>query len=140
MHDEMKWAPISLSNIFANYHGKRLIQQQRTPGLIPLLTAGKTNNGIADFVGNDMQKHRNFISVDMFGNSFVHPYWATGDDNIYFLTNPQLSDDMLTYISTCLQMQSDKFSYGKQFRQRNADITQIMLLPGQYPYMLNVII
>ena len=127
MHDEMKWAPISLSNIFANYHGKRLIQQQRTPGLIPLLTAGKTNNGIADFVGNDMQKHRNFISVDMFGNSFVHPYWATGDDNIYFLTNPQLSDDMLTYISTCLQMQSDKFSYGKQFRQRNADITQIML-------------
>ena len=127
MNDDTNWTPISLSNIFTNYHGKRLVQQHRIPGPIPLLTAGKTNNGIAGFVSNDMQKYRNFVSVDMFDNSFVHPYWATGDDNIYFLTNPKLSEDVLSYISTCIQMQSDKFSYGKQFRQRNADITQIML-------------
>ena len=127
MNDETKWAPISLSNIFTNNHGKRLIQQHRIPGQIPLLTAGKANNGIADFVNNDMQTYRKFVSVDMFGNAFVHPYQATGDDNIYFLTNSLLSENTLFYISTCLQMQSDKFSYGKQFRQRNADITQIML-------------
>ena len=127
MNDKMKWIPISLSNIFTNHHGKRLVQQHRIPGQTPLLTAGKANNGIADFVNNDMQTYKKFISIDMFGNSFVHPYWAAGDDNIYFLTNPYLSSDVLLYISTCLQMQSDKFSYGKQFRQRNADITQIML-------------
>ena len=55
MNDDTNWTPISLSNIFTNYHGKRLVQQHRIPGPIPLLTAGKTNNGIAGFVSNDMQ-------------------------------------------------------------------------------------
>lgn len=138
--DRITWEPRNISNLFTNYHGKRLTQKHRTLGRTPLLTAGESNNGIAEFVSNNMQKYRRFISVDMFGNSFVHPYWATGDDNIYFFVNPQLSTDALFYISTCLKKQRCKFSYGKQFRQKNADTTQIMLPitkngKPNYPYM-----
>ena len=64
----------------------------------------------------------------MFGCSFYHPYTATGDDNIYFFENDTIANDAKRCISVAIEKQSLKFSYGKQFRQKNAD-TLIIRLP-----------
>ncbi len=126
--DEMEWKPIKLSSLFQNYHGKRLVKECRCEGNIPLLTANSVNNGVAEFIGNeDMKAYSNFVSVDMFCNTFVHPYTATGDDNIYFFKNDNLNIYVKHFICTCISKQQRKFSYGKQFRQQNADNLLAML-------------
>ncbi|MGH2266889.1 restriction endonuclease subunit S [Campylobacter taeniopygiae] len=121
------WKEFKISGIFENYHGKRLIEKQRLKGDIPFLTAGENNNGISSFIGNNILTHENFISVDMFGNSFYHSYRASGDDNIYFFINKNLSKYIKLFIVCCINKQKTKYSYGKQFRQTNADTCKILL-------------
>ena len=85
---DKEWREFCLSELgFKNYHGKRLVKNQRKKGRIPLLTAGETNNGVSDFISNDMKIFQEVISVDMFGNSFYHNCYCCGDDNIYFFEN-----------------------------------------------------
>ena len=125
---DVEWKPFKLSTVFENFHGKRLVKEHRIQGNVPLLTANSVNNGIAEFIGNEeMKTYSDFISVDMFCNTFVHPYTATGDDNIYFFKNDELSLYIKQFISTCIAKQQNKFSYGKQFRQQNADNLLVML-------------
>lgn len=125
--DSVEWKEFKISGIFENYHGKRLIEKQRLKGDIPFLTAGENNNGISSFIGNNILTHENFISVDMFGNSFYHSYRASGDDNIYFFINKNLSKYIKLFIVCCINKQKTKYSYGKQFRQTNADTCKILL-------------
>ena len=125
---EAIWRAFLFAKIFRNSHGRRLAKANRETGNLPLLTAGATNNGVAAFISStSMPLHSHFISVDMFGTSFAHPYTATGDDNIYFFENSNLNDAVKHFISVCINKQSSKYSYGKQFRQTNADKLQIML-------------
>lgn len=117
-----------LVDIFKNYHGVRLTKSKRVKGVVPLLTAGSSNNGVAEFISvQSMPIYNHFISVDMFGTSFMHPYNATGDDNIYFFVNQELSDFVKHFISVCINKQASKYSYGKQFRQTNADTLNVLL-------------
>lgn len=126
--NDREWKAFELRNIFENFHGKRLVKTMRKKGAFPLLTAGNTNNGVTEFINNsDMNYFQDFISVDMFGNAFYHPYNATGDDNIYFFKCDKLSKYIKLFIVACINNQKVKFSYGKQFRQYNADNMHIML-------------
>lgn len=125
---EKEWKPVSLGEVYNNYHGKRLTKEKRISGTTPLLTAGESNNGVAEFISNaNMPQYSKFVSIDMFGNSFFHPYRATGDDNIYFFENLHLTAETKEFTCVSIEKQSCKFSYGKQFRQRNADSLKTML-------------
>lgn len=124
----IQWKEFKLSQFFKNYHGKRLVEKDRIYGNTPLLTAGESSNGVASFIDNQqMTIYKDFISIDMFGNAFYHAYSATGDDNIYFFVNDDLSQQIKLFIVACINMQKSKYSYGKQFRQPNADNARIML-------------
>ena len=124
----VEWREFKISDVFDNYHGKRLIEKHRIVGEIPLLTAGESSNGISSFISNyNMPVYEDFISIDMFGNAFYHPYKASGDDNIYFFLNQKLSKYVKLFTVCCVNMQKSKYSYGKQFRQTNADNCKIML-------------
>ena len=126
--ESVQWDKFKFSLFFKNYHGKRLVERDREQGKTPLLTAGEANNGVASFIGNEtMKKYKDFISIDMFGNAFYHSYEATGDDNIYFFINEKLSLCVKLFLVACINKQKSKFSYGKQFRQQNADSLTIML-------------
>lgn len=126
---ECNWKEFRLSHLFQNRHGKRLCEKDRIKGNTPMLTAGESNNGVSSFISNsEMKTYSNFISIDMFGNSFYHMYEATGDDNIYFLINESLSAYTKLFVVQCINLQRCKYSYGKQFRQFNAD-NGLILLP-----------
>lgn len=131
MLDNHKWKEFNLCGSelgFKNYHGKRLVKEKRKKGKLPLLTAGFANQGVADFISNDWKAYKNCITIDMFGNAFYHNYLCSGDDNIYFFVNDSLSDYIKIFITSCISVSNkNKFSYGKQFRQNNADNTIVML-------------
>ena len=125
------WNVFQLSGdngIFKNYHGKRLTKNNRIVGKVPLLTAGEYNQGVAQFISNpEMQRFKHVISIDMFGNEFFHEYTCCGDDNIYFFVNDDISKEAKLFIVSSLNNNKSKYSYGKQFRQGNADTVKVML-------------
>lgn len=125
----MEWKPFALGSIFSNRHGKRLVESKRVVGDVPLLTAGKYNQGISAFISNEAMPYaKGGFSVDMFGNSFAHPYKHSGDDNIYsFNTDGGMSLDEALFITVCISQNQTKYSYGKQFRQDNADKDKVIL-------------
>lgn len=129
--EDKEWEDFSISGnngIFKNYHGKRLVKEKRVIGKIPLLTAGEQNNGVSDFISNNnMDSFNNCISIDMFGNSFYHNYNCFGDDNIYFFLTDSLSKYTKLFIIELINKNKSKFSYGKQFRQKNADTLKVIL-------------
>lgn len=126
--NDVEWKEFKLKKIFINYHGKRLTKDKRETGSIPLLTASEINQGVSDYICNEnMQRYKDFISIDMFCHAFYHNYEACGDDNIYFLINDKISPRAKIFITTCINQNSLKYSYGNQFRQDNADNDKIML-------------
>ncbi|MGM9993617.1 MAG: restriction endonuclease subunit S, partial [Candidatus Avigastranaerophilus sp.] len=127
--DNKTWKVFHLSDIFINYHGKRLTKEYRKAGKTPLLTASESNQGVSDYIADslNMTKHKNFISIDMFGHAFYHNYGCYGDDNIYFFKNDKISKCAKLFIVSCINKNSYKYSYGNQFRQDNADKDKILL-------------
>lgn len=126
--ESREWKEFLISNDFENFHGARLTKSNRNEGKTPLLTASEMNQGVSSFIKNsNKQKYHNSISVDMFGHSFFHNYTCTGDDNIYFFQNDKISDNAKKFITQMINMNSSKFSYGKQFRQQFADNLKILL-------------
>lgn len=114
--------------MFEIFHGKRLTKEDRIPGKIPFLTAGEKNQGVACYIGNKWEKHKNPISIDMFGNSFFHKGIFSGDDNIYFFVTDKITDNSKLFIVNSINAKTkNKYSYGKQFRQNNADTLTIQL-------------
>lgn len=117
-----------MGDLFEIYHGQRLTKADRISGEIPFLTAGQENQGVACFIGNDWKKYSNPITVDMFGNCFFHNGIYSGDDNIYFFVSDKISNKSKLFIANCITRQTvDKYSYGKQFRQPNADSLKALL-------------
>lgn len=127
--NELQWEPFHLDELFTNFHGKRLNRENRVGGALPMLTATETNQGISEYICNsDMETYSTCITIDMFGHAYYHNYKCTGDDNIYFFINDSIPSSAKQYIVTCINKNCRKFSYGKQFRQRNAD-KEIVYLP-----------
>ena len=115
-------------DLFEIHHGQRLTKADRIAGGIPFLTAGQENQGVACYIGNNWKKYKNPVTVDMFGNCFFHNGTYSGDDNIYFFVSDKISNKSKLFIANCIARQTlGKYSYGKQFRQPNADNLKALL-------------
>ena len=129
MIDISAWVKFKLSDIgFTNYHGIRQTKADREEGDIPLLTAGKENQGVASYISNAPAVYADAITVDMFGNSFFHKGNYAGDDNIYFFVNDKISDNAKLFIAAILNANNSKiYAYKEQFRQPQADALSVPL-------------
>ena len=129
MIDTSNWKKFKLSDIgFNNYHGIRQTKADRKEGDIPLLTAGKENQGVASYISNAPSVYTDAITVDMFGNSFFHKGNYAGDDNIYFFINDKISDNAKLFITAILNTDNSKiYAYKEQFRQPQADALSVSL-------------
>ena len=125
-----KWKEYNLKNDlnFEIYHGQRLTKAARIEGDIPLLTAGKINQGVGSYIGNPLCIYKDSITVDMFGNCFYHKGKYSGDDNIYFYINGSISEKSKLYIVSILSKKLfNSYSYIDQFRQDDADNLSVYL-------------
>ena len=129
MIDTSTWVKFKLSDIgFTNYHGIRQTKADREEGDIPLLTAGKENQGVSSYISNAPAVYADAITVDMFGNSFFHKGNYAGDDNIYFFVNDKISDNAKLFIAAILNANNSKiYAYKEQFRQPQADALSVSL-------------
>lgn len=121
---------ILLSNIFDTIRGKRLTEEDRIKGNLPFITAGENNNGISDFIGNEVEVFKNKLTIDMFGNCFFHSYTFGCDDNILVLQPKQheFSKEVNLFFATLFNQEKFRYRYGRQYRQKDFK-RQLIKLP-----------
>ncbi|GAA8450747.1 hypothetical protein KKKH17_02680 [Helicobacter pylori] len=127
----IKWGEFKLGDLFEMERGARLTKANRIKGTRPLVTAGYENYGVAEYISNHDQKvfKGNTITIDMFANAFYRYSEYSADDNILVLT-PKFT--MSYRIGLCVTARINavlkaKFSYGKQYRQKDFNVTIISL-------------
>ncbi|WP_181227134.1 restriction endonuclease subunit S [Helicobacter pylori] len=127
----LTWQSFRLGDLFEMERGTRLTKANRIKGTRPLVTAGYENYGVAEYISNHDQKvfKGNTITIDMFANAFYRYSEYSADDNILVLT-PKFT--MSYRIGLCITARINavlkaKFSYGKQYRQKDFNVTIISL-------------
>ena len=71
-----EWNTFNLEDLFGkSTRGKRLKSADRIPGKLPFVTAGESDEGISDFIGNDVTIFsENTTTIDMFGSAKYRNY------------------------------------------------------------------
>lgn len=125
-----KWGEFRVGDLFDVERGTRLVSDEREDGNIPLVTAGENNEGVSDIIHPTINKvYENKIGIDMFGNAFYHSDKFVCDDNILvLLEKTPISDCAKLFVSVVLSQDKYRYSYGRQYRQKNY-ATHVIRLP-----------
>lgn len=126
--DTEKWGTFQLCKLFPNiFHGARLVKADRVSGDIPLVTAGKFNNGISEYVTppKNNEVYENCITIDMFGNCFWHDYKFICDDNVYPI--PNMNNRYIALFLCSVIHNQLAFDFKKQFRYKQIPDVYIKL-------------
>ena len=131
--DTSKWKEFTLcgqNGLFEYQHGSRLVVPQRIIGDIPLITAGKINQGYAQSISN-YEKEECFeagLTIDMFANCFYQNSHFAADDNIYVFNKPQkINKYIALFLTTIINKQLYKYGYGRQFRKDDTERNRYLL-------------
>lgn len=112
--------------------GRRLKKDDQTPGTIPFVMSGTTNQGVVGFVSNPVASFpKNSLTVDIFGNTFYRSYtFGAGDDTgVYWNDQRDYSrSTMLFFVAVISKALSGKYSYGHKLRSSQS-LDSIILLP-----------
>lgn len=140
---DVEWKVFNLEKLFGkSTRGRRLRSQDRISGNLPFVTAGEANEGISDFIGNDVIVFsENTTTIDMFGSAKYRNYKYGGDDHIAVVHTENLPKYAAIYVTTAIHKVSyaGQFSYSRNFYAKDADNLNISLPSVQgkpmYDYM-----
>ncbi|MBW6486008.1 MAG: restriction endonuclease subunit S [Syntrophobacterales bacterium] len=125
------WDTFKLESLFGkSTRGKRLKSEDRISGVLPFVTAGETNEGVSDFIGNIVDVFEaNTTTIDMFGSAKFRNYKYGGDDHVAIVHTENLAKYASIFITTAIHKSSHtgKFDYGRNFYAKDADELNILL-------------
>ena len=110
--------------------GKRLKSDDRIPGDLPFVTAGESNEGVSDFIGNNVTVFsENTTTIDMFGSAKYRNYKYGADDHVAVVHTEKLSRHAAIFITSAIHKSSytGVFDYGRNFYAKDADQLNIFL-------------
>ncbi len=130
-YNNYEWKKYNLKKLFGNAtRGRRLKSSDRVQGSLPFVTAGETNVGISDFIGNKVNIfEKNTITIDMFGSAKYRNYQYGGDDHIAVVHTEKLEKNSVIFLTAVVHKTSHngQFSYGKNFYPKDADSLDVVL-------------
>ena len=129
-----EWNTFNLEDLFGkSTRGKRLKSADRIPGELPFVTAGEADEGISDFIGNDVTVFsENTTTIDMFGSAKYRNYRYGGDDHVAIVHTEALPKLASIFVTSAIHKSSHngQFDYSKNFYAKDADALNIKL-PSQ---------
>ena len=127
--NQIIWAEFKLNKLFEVTKGTRLTMDNRISGDIPFVTASHQNQGVSSFIGNEnLEKFKDVITIDMFGESFYRDYIFCCDDNVHVLkTKQKISKWSSIFIVQMINSNKNMFNYGKQYRLKTFNKQKIIL-------------
>lgn len=117
------WKDFCLGDYFEIKKGKRLTSDEQTEGSTPYIGAIDSNNGIANYIGQDAIHEGNTISLSYngsVGEAFYQPrpFWATDDVNVlYFREENGVAFNKYIALFVCAVLRQEKYrySYGRKW-------------------------
>jgi Type I restriction modification DNA specificity domain len=97
---------------------------------LPFVTAGETDEGISDFISNEVIIFpENTTTIDMFGSAKYRNYLYGGDDHIAVVHTETLPKFASIFVTAAIHKSSHtgKFDYGRNFYAKDADELNIHL-------------
>ena len=145
------WKDFCLGDYFEIKKGKRLTSDEQTEGSTPYIGAIDSNNGIANYIGQDAIHAGNTISLSYngsVGEAFYQPkpFWATDDVNVLYFKEENgisLNKYIALFICAVLRQEKYRYSYGRKWVLESMRST-IIKLPAKddkpdYGFMENYI-
>lgn len=130
-YQSLVWETYNLKKLYGeSTRGKRLKSADRILGKLPFVTAGEADEGVSDFIGNEVQVFsKNTTTIDMFGSAKYRNYDYGGDDHIAVVHTENLPADAAVFVTAAINRASHngQFSYDKNFYAKDADALDIML-------------
>ena len=129
--DSVSWKVFNLKELFGSAtRGKRLKSADRIVGNLPFVTAGETNMGISDFIGNKVQVFsENTVTIDMFGSAKYRNYIYGADDHVAVIHTENLDKFSSLFITSSIHKSAHagQFDYSRNFYAADADNLMISL-------------
>lgn len=126
-----EWNTFNLEDLFGkSTRGKRLKSADRIPGDLPFVTAGEADEGISDFIGNNVTVFaENTTTIDMFGSAKYRNYQYGGDDHVAIVHTEALPKLASIFVTSAIHKSSHngQFDYSKNFYAKDADALNIQL-------------
>ena len=130
-YTSLHWKLFNIEKLFGkSTRGRRLKSDDRIPGILPFVTAGEADEGISDFIGNNVVIfNENTTTIDMFGSAKYRNYKYGGDDHIAVVHTETLDKYASIFVTSAIHKASHngQFSYDKNFYAKDADVLNIML-------------
>lgn len=133
--DVESWKEFCVGDLFEVKKGKRLTSDEQTDGETPYIGAIDSNNGIANYIGQDAIHAGNTISLSYngsVGEAFYQPkpFWATDDVNVlYFREENGVAFNKYIALFVCAVLRQEKYrySYGRKWVLESMKSTVIKL-------------
>ncbi len=129
--ENLSWSTFNLENLFGkSTRGKRLKSYDRIEGTLPFITAGETDEGVSDFIGNIVNVFlANTTTIDMFGSAKYRNFKYGGDDHIAVVHTDRLPKYASVFVTSAIHKSSynGQFNYGRNFYAKDADALNISL-------------
>ena len=129
------WQEFRLGDMFEIKKGKRLTSDDQIEGNTPYIGAIDSNNGVANYIGQEALHEGNTISLSYngsVGEAFYQPkpFWATDDVNVlYFKEENGIIFNKYVALFFCAVLRQEKYrySYGRKWVLDNMRSTVIKL-------------
>jgi Type I restriction modification DNA specificity domain len=131
--DITDWEDFVVDDLFEVKKGKRLTKHDQTEGTTPYIGAISSNNGCANYIGQNAIHEGNTISLSYNGSvaeAFYQPepFWATDDVNVLY---PKDKDKfnlfVALFICAILRQEKYRYSYGRKWILETMRSTKIKL-------------
>lgn len=133
--DIKKWKEFCLGDIFEIKKGKRLTSDDQIDGYTPYIGAIDSNNGVANYIGQDAIHEGNTISLSYngsVGEAFYQPqpFWATDDVNVLYFREEngiKFNKYIALFLCAVLRQEKYRYSYGRKWVLESMKSTIIKL-------------
>lgn len=129
------WKDFCLGDYFEIKKGKRLTSDEQTEGSTLYIGAIDSNNGIANYIGQDAIHAGNTISLSYngsVGEAFYQPkpFWATDDVNVLYFREENgvpFNKYIALFVCAVLRQEKYRYSYGRKWVLESMKSTSIKL-------------
>lgn len=133
--DTEGWKKFKLMELFDIKKGKRLTSEEQTEGMTPYIGAIDSNNGIANYIGQEAIHRGNTISLSYngsVGEAFYQPvdFWATDDVNVLYFKSSNgvvFNKYLALFICAILRKEKYRYCYGRKWVLESMNETVIKL-------------
>lgn len=129
-----EWQYFNYKQIFKVKKGKRLTKEDQETGYIPYVSSSSLNNGIDNYIDNGYTDENclSFACYGSIGEVFYqkNPCWISDNCNAIYLKDREFNSEIALFISTVMQLEKIRFSYGMTAKKERLETFKIKL-PAQ---------